>query len=166
MRITIVVAVARNGVIGKNGGLAWKISDDLKRFRALTMGKPVVMGRKTFQSIGKPLKGRANIVVSRSSAPIEGVAVARTFEEALAIAADAAAASDADEICVIGGAEIYRQALGIADRIHLTEVDAEIEGDVHFPAIDPADWKKRPDGASEKSLQNEHSCRYFILDRR
>jgi dihydrofolate reductase len=166
MRVSIVVAVAKNGVIGRDGGLAWKISDDLKRFRALTMGKPVIMGRKTFQSIGKPLKGRANIVVSRSSALIDGAAVARSFEDALTMGADDAAATGADEICIIGGAEIYRQALKVADRIHLTEVDAAIDGDVHFPAIDPAEWVRRAEGGCEKSLQNEHSCRYFILDRR
>lgn len=166
MRVTIVVAVAKNSVIGRDGGLAWKISDDLKRFRALTVGKPVIMGRKTFQSIGKPLKGRVSIVVSRTKTSQEGVVVARTFEEALTRAAEAARQSGADEICVIGGADIYRQALAIADRIHLTEVDAVVDGDAHFPAIDPADWKRRADGGCEQSPQNQHNCRYFILDRR
>ncbi len=166
MRISLVVAVAKNGVIGRNGGLAWKISDDLKRFRALTTGKPVVMGRKTFDSIGKPLKGRTNIVVSRSMAPQDGVILARTVDDALRLAADAAARLGVDEICVIGGAEVYRRTLPLADRIHLTEVDALVDGDVHFPEIDPAAWTRTPDGGCEKSVRNEHTCRFFILDRR
>lgn len=166
MRITLVVAVSRNGVIGRDGGLAWKISDDLKRFRMLTIGKPVVMGRKTYDSIGKPLSGRINIVVSRSMLAEEGVVIARTIEEALTLGRDAAAHLDAEEICVIGGAAIYETTLPLADRVHLTEVEAEIDGDAHFPAIDPAGWTRRLVGGCAKSVRNEHSCAFFVLDRR
>jgi len=166
MRVALVVAVARNGVIGRGGALAWKISDDLKRFREITMGKPVVMGRKTFDSIGKPLPGRENIVVSASMAAREGVVVARSIEEALQSASAAAARLDADEICVIGGAEIYAKTLPIAGRIYLTAVEAEVDGDVRFPPIEPADWTRRLVGRVEKSPRNEHACDYFVLERR
>lgn len=166
MKIAIIVAVARNGVIGRNGGLAWKISDDMKRFRALTTGKPVVMGRKTYDSIGKPLPNRANIVVSRSMAPADGVIVVRDVDAALARAREEALRMGADEICIIGGAEIYRKLLAHADRIHLTEVAADIDGDTHFPMLDPDAWNRRLAGGCEKSAQNEYNCEYFILDRR
>ncbi len=166
MRISLIVAVAENGVIGRDGALAWKISDDLKRFRALTTGKPVIMGRKTFDSIGKPLPDRINIVVSRTMAPREGVVIARTIEEALRLGAEAAAHLDAAEIFIIGGADIYAATLPIADRIHMTEVDAEIDGDVRFPELDAADWMRRADGGAARSDRNEHDCRFFILDRR
>ncbi len=166
MRISLVVAVAKGGVIGKGGGLAWKISDDLKRFRALTTGHPVIMGRKTFDSIGRPLPDRVNIVVSRSMAPTPGVVIAASVEEALRLAAEAAAHLDAEEIFVIGGAEIYAATLPLASRIHLTEVDASVDGDVHFPALSAAEWQKKSVGTAERSSRNEHNCGFFILDRR
>lgn len=166
MRISLIVAIAKNGVIGRDGGLAWKISDDLKRFRALTTGKPVIMGRKTYDSIGKPLPDRVNIVVSRKMAPRDGVIIAPTIEDALRLGADAAAHLDADEIFVIGGAEIYARTLPLAGRIHLTEVDAEVAGDVYFPVLKASEWRRTEVGAAGKSLRNEHDCRFFILDRR
>ncbi len=166
MRIALVVAAARNGVIGKDGGLAWKISDDLKRFRAITTGKPVIMGRKTYDSIGRPLPDRINIIVTRRTAPIDGVLLAASIEDALRLGAEAAAHLDTDEICVIGGAEIYAQALPLAGRIYLTEVEADVEGDTRFPEIDPAGWSKNPAGRAERSSRNEHSCGFFVLDRR
>ncbi len=166
MRISLIVAVAKNGVIGRDGALAWKISDDLKRFRALTTGKPVIMGRKTFESIGKPLPDRVNIVVSRKISPREGIIVAPTVEDALRRGADAAAHLDADEIFVIGGAEIYARMLPLAGRIHLTEVDAEIAGDVRFPALQEDEWRRTEVGAAARSSRNEYDCRFYILDRR
>jgi len=166
MRISLIVAVAKNGVIGRDGALAWKISDDLKRFRALTTGKPVIMGRKTFDSIGKPLPDRVNIVVSRKMAPQEGIIVAPTIEDALRLGADAAAHLDADEIFVIGGAEIYARALPLAERIHLTEVDAEVAGDVRFPALSDDEWRRIEVGAAARSPRNEYDCRFYTLDRR
>lgn len=139
---TIVVAVSRNGVIGRDGDMPWRLSTDLKRFKALTLGKPVIMGRKTFQSIGKPLPGRANIVVSRNSdfAP-DNVTLARSLQEATVLAATLARADGLNEICVIGGGEIYRQAIATADVLHVTHVEAEVDGDTSFPSIDPAIWQ-------------------------
>lgn len=165
MRIALVVAVARNGVIGRAGDLAWKISDDLKRFREITLGKPVIMGRKTYDSIGRPLPGRVNIVVTRRAAAVEGCLVAASVEEALRLGAKAAADLDTDEICVIGGAEIYAATLPLASRIYLTEVEAEVEGDTFFPSIDPGQWTRQRTGRAEQSSRNEHSARFFVLDR-
>lgn len=136
-RITIIAAVARNRAIGRGNALPWHLAGDLKRFKALTLGHPVVMGRKTFASIGRPLPGRENIVVtrSRSLAPA-GCRVVHSLEEALAAAADAA------EVFVIGGGEIYALALPLAHRLQLTEVDVEIEADAYFPAFDRGAWRE------------------------
>ena len=166
MRLALIVAVSRNGVIGRDGGLAWKISDDLKWFRSLTTGKPIVMGRRTFDSIGKPLAGRTNIVVSRTMSPRAGLVVVRSIEEALRSAAEAAGDMGADEIFIIGGAEIYAETLPLADRIYLTAVDADIDGDARFPQIEPEDWNRLFVRRIEKSDRNEHACELFILDRR
>jgi dihydrofolate reductase len=166
MRIALVVAVAQNGVIGKDGGLAWRIADDMRYFKATTLGKPVIMGRKTWDSIGKPLPGRINIVVSRTADAIDGAIVARSPEAALRHAEEAAIHLDADEICVIGGAEIYRALLPAAGRIYLTEVDAAPEGDAHFPPFAESGWSRRLVGAAATGDKNEHACQFFILDRR
>lgn len=166
MRLSLVVAVAKNGVIGREGGLAWKISDDLKRFKELTIGYPVIMGRKTFNSIGKPLPKRTNIVVSRTMNDREGVIVARSVDEAIEAATEAARRMGVDEIFVIGGADLYAKTLPLADRIHLTEVDAIVEGDVWFPPFDSSNWSRRSVGRAEKSTGNEHACEFYILDRR
>jgi dihydrofolate reductase len=141
MRQVIVVAVSRNGIIGRDGDMPWRLSTDLKRFKALTSGKPVIMGRKTFQSIGKPLPGRANIVVSRAAdfAP-ELVTVANSLEQAITLAKALAVAAGVDEICIIGGGEIYRQAMLTADMLHVTHVEGDVEGDTSFPEINPAVW--------------------------
>lgn len=140
VRLSLIAAVADNGVIGAGDGMPWRLSSDLKRFKNITLGKPVIMGRKTFETIGKPLAGRTNIIVSRRvDFRPEGVIVAPSFEAALA-AARASASSEA-EIVVIGGAEIYREAIEHADRLYITHIDAAPEGDSHFPAIDPAAWR-------------------------
>lgn len=137
--ITLVVARARNGVIGNKGALPWHLPADLKRFKAITIGKPVVMGRKTFESIGKPLPGRQNIVLTRQTGwTAQGVTVVPNLAEAIA-----AAGLDPrvrGHIMIIGGAEIYALALPIATRVELTEVDAEPEGDTILPPFDPARW--------------------------
>lgn len=139
--IELVVAVAANGVIGRDGGLPWRMSSDLKRFRAMTLGKPVVMGRKTFQSIGKPLDGRDNVVVTRDTAfARDGVHVAASLEAGLEMARDLARAGGADAVMVIGGADIYRQTLPRADMVHVSLIDLEPEGDAHFPPLDPVIW--------------------------
>ena len=167
MRIAFVVAIAENGVIGAGGALAWRISDDLKWFKKVTLGKPLIMGRKTFQSIGKALPGRDNIVVTRDqefSAP--DIFVARDVNEALSMAARFAEEREADEICVIGGGEIYAQLLPRADRIYLTRVEAVVEGDVYFPKFDLDEWSQERRSACSKSERNQFACSFLVLDRR
>lgn len=133
--VSLVAAVARNGVIGRDNGLAWHLSSDLKRFKALTMGKPMLMGRRTWDSIGRPLPGRRTLVLTRDrSFRAEGTEIVHDWEAALAAAGS--------ELMVVGGAEIYAFALPQADRLHLTEVDAEPEGDVRFPAFDRAQFRE------------------------
>lgn len=167
IRISLVVAAARNGVIGAGGNLAWRISDDLKWFKSVTMGKPMVMGRKTFESIGKALPGRDNIVVTRApDFSAERVFIARSLDSAVALARYCAHVSGVDELCIIGGGDIYAQSIDRAGRIYLTRVDAEVEGDVFFPSIDSADWDEKKTGGAEKNTQNEYACEFFILDRR
>ncbi|HKJ74025.1 MAG TPA: dihydrofolate reductase [Alphaproteobacteria bacterium] len=137
MIISLVAAVAENGVIGKDGNLAVRISPDLKRFKAITMGKPLITGRKNFESIGRPLPGRQNIVITRQKdyAP-EGVVVVHSLEEALK------AAEPAEEVMVMGGADIFAMALPLADRFYLTEIHAEPEGDVFMPPWSPGNWRE------------------------
>jgi dihydrofolate reductase len=142
MEIVLIVAVADNGVIGVRGALPWRLKSDLRRLKALTLGKPVVMGRKTFASIGRPLPGRTNIVVTRdANFRSPGAVVTTSFADARAVATGDALRRSAGEIAVIGGAEIYAQWLGIADRLEITEVHARPEGDTYFAAIDAADWE-------------------------
>lgn len=138
-----VVAVARNGVIGGDNRLLWRLKGDMAHFRRCTMGRPMIMGRKTFDSIGKPLPGRETIVLTRDLGfAREGVLVAHDLESALTLAAEAARRLGAGEIAVVGGAEIYRQTLGLAAKIELTEVVLEPEGDAHFPELDSAVWRE------------------------
>ncbi len=137
MTVTIIAALGRNRVIGKDNRIPWHIPDDLKRFKGLTLSHPVVMGRKTFQSIGKLLPGRDNIVITRSHAlAAPGCRVVHSLAEALT------AAQGAPEVFVIGGAEIYALALPLADRLRLTEVDAAIDGDAWFPDFDRSAWRE------------------------
>lgn len=154
MRISLIVAVAENGVIGRDGDLPWKMSTDLKTFRRITMGKPIIMGRKTFQSLGKPLDGRTNIVVTRDeNFSAEGAVVVPSVDAALeaartalvprSVSDDLPATGDDPETIVIGGAEIYRATLPFADRIYLTEIHAKPEGDTYFPALDPIIWSEQ-----------------------
>jgi dihydrofolate reductase len=140
--IALVAAVADNGVIGSAGAMPWRLATDMKRFRSLTMGKPVIMGRKTFASIGKALAGRTNIVVTRQRdvAPEDAI-VAPGLAEALEMGRAAARESGADEVMVIGGGEIYALAMAEADRLYITHVHARPAGDTRFPAIDPAVWR-------------------------
>ncbi len=140
--LVLVVARARNGVIGVDGRLPWHLPADLRRFKALTVGKPVIMGRKTFESIGKPLPGRHNIVLTGTADwHAEGVTVASNLAEAIA-AAGLDPRARASEIMVIGGARVYAEALPSATRLELTEVDAAPAGDTHFPPLDPARWRE------------------------
>jgi dihydrofolate reductase len=136
-RVSIVVATDEHGGIGLEGRLPWHLPNDLKRFKALTMGKPIVMGRRTFDSIGRALPGRTNIVVSRQPGLcIEGCIVVRSLEAALE------AAGGEEETCVIGGAEIYRLSLPLAETLHVTRVHATVGADTFFPAVDAAEWEE------------------------
>jgi dihydrofolate reductase len=141
--ILIVAAIAENGVIGRGNALPWRIKSDLRHFRALTLDKPVIIGRKTYLSIGKPLSGRTNIVVSRDrdfAAP--GIVVARSFDAALAAARGDALRRGTNIIIVAGGADIYAQAMPLAARLAITKVHKNVEGDAHFPFIDPKIWRE------------------------
>lgn len=137
-RLALIAAVAENGVIGAGNALPWHLPEDLKRFKALTLGHPVIMGRKTYESIGRPLPGRRNIVVSRNADfAAAGCETAVSLEAAIA-----ACAGTADEIFVIGGAQIYAEALPLARRLYLTEIRAEFPGDARFPAFERGDWRE------------------------
>ncbi|HEX6638383.1 MAG TPA: type 3 dihydrofolate reductase [Steroidobacteraceae bacterium] len=146
--VTLIVAAADNGVIGRDNQLPWHLPDDLKRFKQLTLGKPIVMGRKTFDSIGKPLPGRQNIVVTRdANYRREGVTVVHGVDEALR------AAGVSPEIMVIGGAELFGRFLPVAGRVHLTRVHGDIAGDVRWPELDPREWRRvssEPHDADER----------------
>jgi dihydrofolate reductase len=137
LRLTIIAALADNGVIGRAGTLPWHLPDDLRRFKSLTMGRPILMGRRTFESIARPLPGRRNLVLTRSAATlptgVEGVDSLATAMEKCSTAA---------ELCVIGGADVYRQLLPRADRLELTRVHATLDGDVTFPEFELAQWQE------------------------
>ena len=157
--IALVAAVARNGVIGRDNGLAWHLSSDLKRFKALTMGKPMLMGRRTWDSIGRPLPGRRTLVLTRDHGfRAEGAEVVHDWEAALAAAAGT-------ELMVVGGAEIYALALAQADRLHLTEVAAEPDGDVRFPAFDRAQFRETFREAHPAGPRDEHAFAFVDWER-
>jgi len=154
--LILVAAVARNGVIGGCNRLLWRLPSDLRRFKALTMGKPLVMGRRTFQSIGRPLPRREIIVVTRDpgfSAP--GVHVAHTLDGALTLAAERAVAMGAEAIVIAGGGELYAETIGRADRLAITEVALEPDGDVRFPPIDPGVWREVRREKGERGPKDE-----------
>ncbi|WP_374535018.1 dihydrofolate reductase [Phenylobacterium sp.] len=162
------IARDRNGVIGKDGTLPWRLKTDLANFRAVTMGKPVIMGRKTWESLPrKPLPGRTNIVLSRDgSFEAKGAVVCDNFSEALSIAREQAAEDGADEVCVIGGASLFELALARAQRIYLTEVDAEVEGDVTLSPIDESRWTEVRSQDHPAGEGDEHAFKIRVLERR
>jgi dihydrofolate reductase len=143
IEIVLMVAVADNGVIGARGSIPWRVKSDVLRLKAMTMGKPVVMGRKTFESLPRPLPGRTNIVVTRdANYRAAGALVTTSFAAARAVALGDALRRFATEVAVIGGADIYAQWMAAADRLEITEVHARPEGDTFFPSIDPAQWEE------------------------
>jgi dihydrofolate reductase len=167
MRISLVVAVAENGVIGRDGGHAWQHSADLKTFRRLTMGKPIIMGRKTFQSLKKPLDGRDNIVLTTDPFfDAAGVSVVNSFADALTLARTLALTRGADEIMVIGGADVFRVALPQAERIYWTAVHAEPEGDVRFPDVDLSGWTEVEREALPTGEKDDVTATLRVLDRK
>jgi dihydrofolate reductase len=165
-RIALVVAVAENGVIGRDGQLPWRLPSDLRRFRKLTLGKPVVMGRKTYDSIGKPLDGRDNIVVTRrADLGLGGILVAHSVEQALALGRELADRRGVDEVMVIGGEEIFRTALTRADRIYLTLVHATPPGDVRFATPDPQTWRETAREPMPQAAVDQFPAEFMVLDR-
>ena len=158
---SLVVAMDRNRVIGKDNALPWRLPADMAYFKRVTMGHPVIMGRRTWESIGKPLPGRHNIVVTRNrgyEAP--GCTVVGSLDEAWK------AAGPADEACVIGGTSLFAESLPVADRIHLTEVDAEVEGDTWFPPFDRSQWNEREVARQQADERHAHAFRILVLERR
>jgi dihydrofolate reductase len=164
--ISLIVAVAENGVIGRGGALPWRLSSDLKTFRGLTMDKPIIMGRRTFQSIGRALDGRDNIVVTRDPEfNAEGVSTCETVTDALTLARVLATTRGADEIMVIGGVGVFDAALPVADRIYLTRVHANVEGDRHFPPLDAAIWREVSQVALPQGPRDEFASTLYIYER-
>ena len=158
--ISLIVAASTNNVIGNDGELPWRLSDDLKRFKAVTMGKPIVMGRKTFESIGRPLPGRQNIVISRQGGfAADGCDVVQSIEQAVEVA------GAAEEIMVIGGSEIYAAFLPIADRVYLTRVHTEAEGDAFFPSLEEAKWRESASRNYDADESNDYACTVSLLSR-
>ena len=167
MKIVLVAAVAENNVIGKDGQLPWKIRTDLRHFRALTLDKPVIMGRKTFESIGKPLDRRTNIVITGSPKfKAEGIEKAPSLKAALAIAGKDAERRGTDEIMVIGGNAVFAEAMPLADRLEITRVHAKPEGDVFFPPIDAKVWREIKREEREAGQQNDAGCTMATYVRR
>jgi dihydrofolate reductase len=164
MRISIIVAVAENGVIGRDGKLPWHLSDDLRRFKKLTVGHTIIMGRRTWESIGRPLPGRRMIVISRQAgyrAGTDGVLTAVNIEAALQMAAD----GGAGEAFVIGGAELYRAALPRAGRLYVTRVHAAVAGDTYFPLAEFRGWRRIESEHHEADAVNDFSFSFEVYER-
>ena len=163
MKISIIVAIAENGVIGLNNRLIWRLSDDLKNFKKLTYGHFIIMGRKTFESIGKPLPGRTNIILSKNrSYKAEGCVILKSVAEALKYSAS----KNQEEVFIIGGAQIYKETLYMADKLYLTRVHATPEGDAFFPTIDFSDWKEIAHTNVRQNEKNDYDFEIIELTRR
>ena len=159
-RIALIAALAENRVIGRENRLPWRLPADLRRFKSVTMGKPVIMGRKTYESIGKPLPGRRNIVVTRDpDYRAQGCQVVHSLEQALEAGAGHA------EVMVIGGAELYREALGRAERMYLTLIRAEVDGDTLFPDIEPQQWRELERESHRADEKNQYDYDFVTLQR-
>ena len=164
--LALIFAVAENRVIGKDNDLPWHLPQDLRHFKAVTMGKPIVMGRKTFDSIGRPLPGRSNIVITRNALfQAEGVSVVTSLDDALALAARVAASAEVDEAVVMGGAEIYRAALPRADRLYVTEIHADVEGDTLLPEVDWRQWREMSRERYKAEAPNPYDYSFVQFDR-
>lgn len=175
--ISIVVAVSQNGVIGRDGDMPWRLSTDLKRFKALTTGKPIIMGRKTFESIGKALPNRLNIVITRDADWfVDGVVRVGSIGGAIDAATAYLESAEPDlddpdaplenEICIVGGGQIYNQAMGLADCLYVTHVLASIDGDTHFPDIDPAIWEEISSEDVPMGEKDSVATRFVVYERR
>lgn len=162
MRLSLLVAVADNGVIGRDGQLPWRLPDDLKRFKALSLGKPVIMGRRTFESIGRALPGRRNLVLTRAATP---AMLAAGVEPVADLAAALQRCAAAPEVCVIGGAAVYAAALPLAQRIYLTEVHARPEGEVRFAPLPPGEWREIERVPHPADATHAHAMSFVTLER-
>lgn len=167
MKVSLIVAMAENGVIGINNKLPWYLPEDLKYFKQVTMGKPIVMGRKTYESIGRPLPGRTNIVISRNSDwPIpQGVQLVASIEEAITLAETIAVIDGSDELMIIGGAQIYSAAFHLADRLYLTKVHSEVKGDAYFEGFNDAEWHLMGEQRHEPSGNNPYAYSFCVYQR-
>lgn len=164
-RVSMIAAMARNRVIGRDNQLPWHLPEDLKYFRSVTWGKPIIMGRKTFESLGRPLPGRTNIVVTgQSGLQMPGARITESLDEALDIAFAQAELDGVDEVMVIGGATLYKQLMGRADRLYLTRVEASPQGDAWFPEFDEGKWELVQDRAVAEG-DGHPAHRYQVLDR-
>lgn len=161
MTISLVVAAATNNVIGKDNQLLWKLPNDMRFFKNVTWGMPVIMGRKTFESLAEPLKGRKNIVLSRQAADADGAIIVKSLDDALFLAKQ----MDMKEVMVVGGGEIYTQAMEKARRIYLTRVEAEPEGDTYFPAIDPKKWRLVRQDDHEADEKHAYNYSFQVWER-
>lgn len=158
--ISLVVAASQNGVIGRDGAMPWHLPADLKHFKSTTIGKPIIMGRRTFEAIGRALPERRNIVVSRrGDIKAEHIDIAHSFEDALALGAYA------QEVMVIGGGELYHAALPLAGRVYLTRIHADIEGDTFFPDLSPDEWREVTREKREPDDKNVHALSFIVLER-
>ncbi|PWK78145.1 dihydrofolate reductase [Mucilaginibacter oryzae] len=160
MTLSIIVAIAKNHAIGKDNKLLWYLPNDLKHFKDTTSGHTVIMGRKTFDSVGKPLPRRRNIVITRQAISIEGCEVVDSLKAAIALC------KAEDEVFVVGGAEIYRQAIPLTDRIYLTIIDQNFEGDTFFPELNQDDWQETKREEFEPDEKNRYKYSFITLDRR
>ena len=167
MKLALIWAMSRNRVIGRNNALPWHLSEDLKYFKRVTMGKPVIMGRKTWESIGRPLPGRTNIVITRNPEYVvpEGVRVVTSLDAAINLAEKVCLIEGIDEAIVMGGAEIYAQALPRADRLYLTQVHADVHGDAYFPEIDLQHWHELGREDFSASGPNPYDYSFVVLER-
>ena len=166
MKFALIVAMSENRTIGINNKLPWYLPNDLKYFKQVTMGKPIIMGRKTFDSIGKPLPGRTNIVITRDpDYQADGVQVVNGIEQALSVAEDISLINGHEEVMVIGGAEIYGITLPKADRLYITHVDATVEGDAFFPEVDWSHWQEQASEAFAAEGPNPYDYRFVVYDR-
>ena len=166
MKLALIAAVADNGIVGRNNTMPWHLPEDLKYFKRVTLGKPVVMGRKTWDSIGRPLPGRTNIVISRQvNLVIEGARVVADLPSALELAQSIGATDDTEELMVIGGSEIYALALPLAQRLYLTEVHAEVTGDASFPDWNRGEWEETSRQRHSADDNNRFDYSFVVYDR-
>lgn len=167
MKLALICAMASNRVIGDKNSLPWRLSDDLKYFKKVTMGACIIMGRKTWESIGRPLPGRTNIVLtSNSTFTAEGATIVSSFEQAIEVAGEVSANTGVDEAFIIGGAALYNIALPLAQRIHLTRVHASVEGDTKLLEFDESDWVEESKEGFAKSESNEFDFSICVLNRK